>query len=244
MTNALERLGLSPSERKIYIHLFKHGPSYANSISGQTGINRTNVYEAMARLLTKGLISYIVRNKVKWYQARSPDSLLSLVKKAEEDLIKTRKALKIEIGSLKKFPLPERSLEASIFVGKKGLRMLFDNIISAGKPIRLIASELQFKKVFGPYFELWHRQRIKKGIRQKSIFPKRFEGKVKRRKLLEYRFVDDRFTNPTTTIIYGDSCLFIQWSGQPLAIRISDKNITRTHKNYFDMLWGSHFFPK
>ena len=100
-----------------------------------------------------------------------------------------------------------------------------------------MAAELQFKQIFGPYFELWHKKRIEKRINQRSIFPKSFREKIKERRLLEYKFVDDKFTNPTTTIIYNDNCLFIQWSKEPIAIKINNKEIVKSHLNYFNILW-------
>ena len=43
--------------------------------------------------------------------------------------------------------------------------------------------------------------------------------------------------NPTTTIIYGDTVLFIQWSDDILAIKINNENIANSHLNYFNLLW-------
>ncbi|GAG12646.1 unnamed protein product, partial [marine sediment metagenome] len=143
-----------------------------------------------------------------------------------------------DINNLKVIP-DKKSLEANIFVGKKGLRMLYEEILETQKSISLIAAELQFKKLFGPYFELWHKKRIERKIKQRTIIPQSFKTKLKKRNLLKYKFVDNKFTNPTTTIIYGDNCLFIQWSKEPIAIKIQNKEIVKSHLNYFNMLWGS-----
>ncbi|MFH2027830.1 MAG: DUF2250 domain-containing protein [Nanoarchaeota archaeon] len=229
---------LSPSETKIYLHLAKTGSSYANQISSETKINRTNVYEALDRLISKGLVSSITKNNVKWFEAKDPNSVLNLIKEKEYEFQKTKDDLKKDIDEFKKTIHPEKSnLEANVFVGKKGLRILFEEMLEIKKPISLIASQLQFKKVFGPYFELWHRLRIKNNIKQRSIFPKIYKNRLKPRKLLKYKFVDN--INPTTTIIYGDNCLLIQWSDEPLAIKINNKEITKSHLNYFNMLWNS-----
>lgn len=234
----LSKLGFSPSEIKIYLHLLKTGSSYANKISSETKLNRTNVYEALDRLITKGVISFITRNKVKWFEAKSLKLIISLLKEKEEQLKKTKKQLLDDINNLKVIP-DKKSLEANVFVGKKGLRMLFEEILEIRKPISLIAAELQFKNLFGPYFELWHKKRIEKKIRQRTIFPESFKSKLKNRKFLKYKFVDNKFTNPTTTIICGDNCLLIQWSKEPIAIKIENKEIAKSHLNYFNMLWGS-----
>ena len=235
----LKKLGFSPSEIKVYFSLIRNGSSYANKISSETKLNRTNVYEALDRLIAKGVISFIVRNKVKWFEAKSPESILSLIQEKEEELQKNKSDISNQINSLKKLANTDKKLEASIFVGKKGLRMLFDDILEAGKPISLIAAEIQFRKFFGPYFELWHKIRIEKKISQRSIFTKKFKEILEKRKFLDYKFVDDKFTNPTTTIIYGDNCLFIQWSKEPIAIKIRDKNIAKSHLNYFNLIWNS-----
>lgn len=233
----LEKLGFSPSEITIYMHLLREGRSYSSRISASTGLNRTNVYEALDRLVDKGIVSYVTRNKVKWFQAKAPGSLLTLVQAQEDELQKTRKKLRKEIGALQ---LPKHDpLEANIFVGKKGLRMIFEDVLEAGEPVSLIASKLQFKEVFGPYFKLWHKKRAKANIRQRTIFPEQFKKKVRPRKFLDYRFVDQKYTNPSTTLLYGDNCILINWTEEPIAIKIQNKEIAKSHQNYFDMLWAS-----
>ena len=234
----LSKLGFSPSEIKIYIYLFKTGSSYANKISSETKTNRTNVYEALDRLVAKGVVSFITKNKVKWFEAKNPDSVLTLIKEKEEELKVTKDNLLKDINSLKISP-DKKSLEANVFVGRKGLRMLFEEILEAKKSISFIASQWQFKEYFGPYYDLWHKQRAKKGIKQRTIFPMSFKEKINKKELLELKFVDNKFTSPTSTVIYGDNCLLIQWSKEPIAIKINNKEIAKSHLNYFNMLWGS-----
>jgi sugar-specific transcriptional regulator TrmB len=233
----LAKLGFSPSEIKIYLHLYKTGSGYANKISSETNINRTNVYEALDRLISKGAISFIIKNNIKWFEAKNPELIFSLIKEKEEELETTKKDLYIDIKEIKDKKQDKKPLEANIFVGKKGLRILFEEILEIEKPVSIIASEFQLKDIFGAYFYLWHKQRIEKGIKQRSIFPQKFKGKLEKRKLLEYRFIEDKFTNPTTTIIYGDNCLFIQWVKDPIVIKMQNKEITKSHLNYFDLLW-------
>ncbi|MDP2750617.1 MAG: helix-turn-helix domain-containing protein [Nanoarchaeota archaeon] len=236
---SLSKLGFSPSEVKVYLHLVKAGSSYANRISADTKLNRTNVYEALDRLVSKGAISFISKNKVKWFEANKPEKLISLLDEKEDELKKSRKELFSAILSLKNISAQAKPLEASVFTGKKGLRMLFEDILETKKPIYLIAANLQFKEIFGPYFELWHKKRIERKIPQKTILPKKLKNKVEKRELLEYKFIDDKYTSPTTTIVYGENCLLIQWDKEPVAIKISSKQISKSNLNYFNILWAS-----
>jgi sugar-specific transcriptional regulator TrmB len=232
----LSKLGFSPTEIKVYMNLLNEGSSYPKEISFKTKINRSNVYEALDRLLSKGLISYITKNNIKWFEAKSPESIFTLIENKEEELKKTKLELKKDIKKIN--PLQEKSqLEANIFVGKKGLRIIFEDILNEKKDIFFFASKLQFKDFFGPYFELWHKKRISLGLKQRTIFHKDMKLKVKERKLLQLKFIDDKYANPTSTLIYGNNCVFIQWSKEPLAIKINNKEITRSHLNYFNMLW-------
>ncbi len=232
----LTRLGFSPSEIKVYIHLLKIGSSYPKKISSETKINRSNIYEALDRLIAKGVVSFITKNKVKWFEANKPESIMSLIKEKEEEIEKAKNQL---VNDLKKIEpnQDKKSLEAGIFTGKKGLRVIFEEILKERKPISLIAAEFQFKEVLGSYFELWHKKRVQQKIEQRSIFPRDYKLKLKKKEFLTYKFVDNSYTNPTTTIIYGDNCVFIQWVKEPIAIKIHNKEIAKSHLNYFNMLW-------
>ncbi|MBS3122169.1 DUF2250 domain-containing protein, partial [Candidatus Woesearchaeota archaeon] len=178
----LSKLGFSPSEIKIYLHLIQSGCSYPKKISTETKINRTNVYEALDRLMSKGVISYIIKNNIKWFEAKKPQSLLTIIKEKEDEIAKSKNQILKEINRLS-MNQHKPSLEANIFVGKTGLRMIFEEILELNKPISLIAAQLQFKELFGPYFELWHKKRIERGISQRSIFPNNLKSKLKERKL-------------------------------------------------------------
>ena len=97
---SLEEIGFSPSEIKVYLYLLRKGSGYANRISSETGINRTNVYEALDRLVSKGVTSFINKNKVKWFEAKSPNSLLSLIKEKEEEFKATKNDILEDIKTL------------------------------------------------------------------------------------------------------------------------------------------------
>ncbi|MBI2661297.1 hypothetical protein HYX09_03445, partial [Candidatus Woesearchaeota archaeon] len=198
------------------------------------------VYEALGRLASRGLVASVARNKVKWFEAKSPESVFSLIDEKQEELASIRQDVEEGMTSLKKHIKSDKALlEAGIFIGKKGLRMLLEDILKENKHISIIGSKLQFRELFGPYYELWHRQRIERKITQRTIFPDKLKNKVIKRKYLEYRFVDDKFTNPTATIIYGSNCLFIQWSKEPIVIKIQSRGIAKSHLNYFNLLWTS-----
>lgn len=235
MEKTLQEFGFSPSESKVYLCLLENGASYPNKISAATGINRTNVYGAVERLAKKGVISYVVKNKVKWYEAKSLDVIEALIREKTYALNDARKSISTYKSKLK--GIRKRPLEATIFTGKKGLRILFEEMLDKRKPIYVIASKLQIKEIFGPYHKLWHKERIKRKIMQYTILPEKYEKLIPEREYHKCKFINPKFTSPTATWLYGDICLLIQWKKEPVAVRLQDKEIVQSHKNYFSMLW-------
>lgn len=236
---SLAKLGWSPSEIKVYLQLLK-GCSYANRISAETGINRTNVYEALDRLVLKGVVSFVSKNKVKWYEAKGVDSILSIIRQKEQEFILLGQQIREELKEVD----GKKELEATIFTGKKGLRMLFEEMLLAKKPISILgAKALKLRSFLGPYFMLWQKRRQELLIKQRTIFPLSAKNIVENDytqdfKHYQYKLIED-FDNPTTTIIFGDVCLLIQWSDEPMVVKIKNKGIADSHQNYFNSLWNS-----
>ena len=42
---------------------------------------------------------------------------------------------------------------------------------------------------------------------------------------------------PTTTLIYGDKIVLFNWELPYNAVVISNKNLTDTYRNHFELLW-------
>jgi sugar-specific transcriptional regulator TrmB len=58
-----ESLGLSPNEGKLYETLLERGESSVSDIALAAGIHRRNAYDAMERLMQKGLCFEIFSNQ-------------------------------------------------------------------------------------------------------------------------------------------------------------------------------------
>ena len=81
-----KNLGMSPNEAKIYEELIHLGESSVNTISIKTNVNRSNVYDAMERLVEKGLAAGVMIKGQKHFRAAHPRRLLELLKEKQEEL--------------------------------------------------------------------------------------------------------------------------------------------------------------
>ena len=75
----LKSAGLTDNESKIYLALIDLGPSLAGQISRKTGMYRRSVYDTIEMLIEKGLVSYILQNNRKIFQAANPERLLQII---------------------------------------------------------------------------------------------------------------------------------------------------------------------
>ena len=71
----LQKLGLNKSESKAYLTLLELGSASAGIIADKAQISPSKIYGVLEKLLQKGLISYIIKARTKFYSAASPQKL-------------------------------------------------------------------------------------------------------------------------------------------------------------------------
>ncbi|MFH1126359.1 MAG: helix-turn-helix domain-containing protein, partial [Candidatus Altiarchaeota archaeon] len=150
MAKELEAIGVTGNDAEVYIALAKTGETTAYEISKKTGIHRGNVYDCLDRLIEKGLISYITKNKIKYYQVTEPSKLLELLKEKEKAL----QSLAEQIVSRKKEP----GVKVRIFEGKKGLAMVYRDILDTGQDYYALGATGKIYALLGFTYEMFVKQ--------------------------------------------------------------------------------------
>ena len=90
---ALQRLGLTEYESKIYLALLKMGPIKASEVSFQAHVPRTKTYGAIRQLQEKSLISIFPGKPEIYFIDKSPDEVLSPIVNNRETELKESKDL-------------------------------------------------------------------------------------------------------------------------------------------------------
>lgn len=232
MEKILERLkdaGLTGNEAKVYYELLKRGEIVANNIAKNIGLDRTLTYTILNNLIDKGQVSYIIKEKKKFFSATDPENLLNSIKKKEAII----KDLIPELRTIKTFDKPEQ--EIKIFEGKDGFRNL----------VNLALKEKEFC-AFGAtgwgYYAFYEMPRVAKEIAKKKI-KVRLIGDKKFRKTEAFnikgfksKYLDVKSKSPTS--IFGDYVtIHLTTKEKPFIILIKNKDIAETYKNYFEVLW-------
>src|SRR3989338_10011137 len=127
----LEQIGLTESEIKVYFALMKLGSASTGPIIDKAKINHSKIYLILNKLLDKGLVSFIIKNNVKFYQASDPENLARYLKAKKESIAKQEKELEKIIPELKmQQELAKNKQEATVYVGYEGIKTAFNFILS------------------------------------------------------------------------------------------------------------------
>jgi sugar-specific transcriptional regulator TrmB len=225
----LERIGLSKNEARVYLILLKLGSQKAGGISKESQINRTTTYDALKRLLEKGLISYVVKANRKWFEPGDPKRLTQFIKEMEEDAKQVAPILQ------KIYKTPKEKRNVTMFYGYKGIKSVFMDIISEGKINCVMDSEGQFFERM-PYFAPQYiKQLERKNIKVKHLVR---EGRdVKPSKTTEIRFIAKKTKSEAAINIYGNKVAIIIWTEPPEAVIIENRAVADSFRDYFEILW-------
>lgn len=135
----LKQFGLNASESELYLYLLENGDSSVNSISTETTIGRTNVYDYAKSLKDKGLIDDYEKQGKIFYRALSPLELERVINSKKDELSKLNNTYESIISKLK--DMYYRNTELSrfeYFIGDEGYRNVCNRIFLEGNDDKLI----------------------------------------------------------------------------------------------------------
>jgi len=230
----LEQAGITALEAKIYLCLLEKGSIRAGEISRHAGIHRRSVYDAIERLIQKGLVSYIKINNRRYYEAADPQRLIELLRQKEDNI----KQIMPELQLLRKFS--EDKKEVLFFRGKQAIKTVFDDQIKTGKEILIFGDAVNVNEIVKYYFPRFDKQRVEKNIKVRMLFDQtaRKQKYLKKIPLAEVRFVKKGNKAPVSTNIYADKVSVIIWEQNPKAILIKEASLAKSFKSYFEFIWG------
>ena len=225
----LESVGFSPNEIKVYLTLNDHGSMKAGRISKLAHIDRSSAYNALKLLLEKGLASYVLIGKVKWFQATGPKRILEFLQEQEAevreilpDLHERHKKNKIE-GQVR------------LFKGIKGVRAIFLDMIRTGKDNYVFGSEGHFSERM-PEFALQFK-RMKKENNMKTFMICRKDRRELDVGSANHKYLPNISESSAVTNIYGDKIAILIWMDEPEGIIIENSVAAKAYKSYFDFMW-------
>ena len=250
----LNHLGLTYGEAKVYLSLLKLGSAKVGVIVRDSSISYSKVYDVLQRLSMKGLVSQIVIENIKRFNAVEPYRLHEYIKRKEEELNTQKGIIDKIIPQLAEFAKDNRNKKkssAEIFVGDSGLKtayeILFSNLSGRSKKnndpykddvLRFFYPHAGYHEVATPFYSRLYQFQKSKRIKHKGIATSAFKNSKHFEEVpkdFNLRFVN--FPLPGTMDILRDKLLIISWNNIATGILIISEEIAEHFKNYFDRIW-------
>ncbi len=228
--------GLTVNEARVYLTLLKLGSASVTEITKESKVHRVNVYDVIERLLTKGLISSILKANKQFYEAASPDNLLHLLDSKRENIKEALPEMKLLYEQRK-----DRQ-EIHYFKGPQGVFNAYNMILEQGETLYAIGGSGYNREILKHRHKIWDQERIKRKINVKAIYYEslRATKKTDKERLWETRFIANEYQSNLMIDICGDLSIIL--FPQPkkediLAVVIESRGIADGYRKQFEFMW-------
>jgi len=235
----LLKIGLTEGEAKVYVALSELGSSTVGPIVQKSGVAYSNVYDILNRLIEKGIVSFIIKAKTKYFQAVSPSNLFDYLEDKEKEIINQKNSLKKILPELEKLQGVKPQQSAEIFLGKKGLKTAYEKLLSGAtkndENLFFYIHEKEYAKesdLF--YFSI---NEILKKVSMRGICNEGWKDSdfLKDAKYLDLRYVE--FPIPGNMEVCKDKILLVSWEKPVTATLIHSQSIANNLRTYFNDVW-------
>lgn len=233
-TSSLEKAGLTKNQANIYISLLKLGEASAQQIMKESGMHRSRVYDSLEHLEKQGIVSSVVRDFKKYFQAIEPEKLLNYIEERKE-------ALRQAIPQLKQLEgMKKEEIQGSVYKGQEGLKAIHYEMLKEGKDIQVLGAKgLIFSDM--PYFiENFEKQRLKKKIKMICLWDNEHAKKRSEKQILvKGKLLPKGYESNGVVNIFGNKVATVLWKEKhPSAFLIDNKDIADSYRKWFDLIWN------
>ncbi len=239
----LEQIGLTRSEINVYLALLELGSSSTGKIVDKSKATSSKIYEILGRLIQKGLVSFIIKSGVKYFEAAPPERIMDYMDEKEKLLSNQKKQLKDIIPELKlKQTLSKYKSEATIYKGMKGVETAFYSALQLMKrnDETLVIGAPSRTEIVNKFFVKFHKQRAKKGVKIRIIYNEKSRGELRTLPgnvpLSGVKFSPE--TTPASVNIYKNRVLIFPETEEHLLIAIDSKEVADSFRVQFEMWWN------
>ncbi|MCK4319910.1 hypothetical protein KAW38_05070 [Candidatus Micrarchaeota archaeon] len=235
-TSALEDIGLTGVEIKVYLALLELGSSSAGPIVKRSNLQNAVVHRALHSLGEKGLVTYVLEGRKRSYQCINPRSISDFIedkKKRFEEILPELLARQNTAG---------KKPEATIYRGIRGIKEMLNYLVqdSPEEYDSYGGSKPQQERLGDYFWRHLHNRRIKNKTKARIIFQPslRYWGKeLDKKPLTKVRYTKKEIEPLQETVIGGNKVAIIVYTEKPYGFLIEDSIPANSYRKFFDMLW-------
>jgi len=236
-TELLKEIGLTETEIKAYLALLYLGASSAGKIAESSGLYRKNLYDALTRLIEKGLVTYVIEKKIKYFQPKSPENLINYLEERKAIIDEKKSEVEKIIPELKsKFQELQPEIESEIYRGLEGIKTILKECLNY-KEVLFIGATGDVENRLHYFWPHYNKKRIRLKCKWKLLLVHEAKDKpITKSKYYEYKVLPKILSGLNVIYIYGDYVANVLWLEKPLAFVIKHKTLSNNYKTYFNYL--------
>lgn len=248
--SSLREAGLTEGEIKVYLALLEIGSSTTGPIVEKSGIARSIIYQILEKLIQKGLVSVITKEKTKYFQSAEPRKILEYIDEREAKFIENKKIVEKLLPELILKQKMAPKSQTNMYFGYKGIRTAHEHLyqkLKKGEEYYYLGVPAFQPKEQHLYWKRDHLRRIKARIKCRLLFnmgtdPKTLANRNSY-KGAQARYMPIEIKTPATFMTYKDTTVIILQAPHAIAVEIIDQDITDSFQAYFDEFWkrSKHF---
>lgn len=234
-------IGLSPNEAKMYETMLVEGEMTVGDVSLKSKIHRRNVYDAMNRLIEKGLVFQIMGRGENVYRPVDPSKLMELVDEKRMKLEGVMPRLETMFNAR-----PEQEA-AYIYKGVEGFMNYLRDILSVQEDVCFIGAKGAW---FDPRLQIFLDRFLvdakNRGVKYRHIFDyevRNEASRVPKSVGKPYKFLPKKYSTPSMVDIFGDHVVSFTGAG---LMEINDditifviisKPMADSYRKWFQFMW-------
>jgi len=238
---ALREAGLSLNEAKVYGALLRLKEAGVEMLAVKSGVHRRNVYDCIAKLIEKGLLSEIFIEKKKYYRAINPSRLLDLLGEKETAVRNAMPELEKEFARI------DEGERAYIYRGISGFRNYMQDILEVGEPVYFIGAKGGW---FDPRLRLFCLNFLKKAKTKKIQYYHLFDWEMQSEmpEVMKsvgkpYKFLPKGYSTSAAIDVFGDRVVTFTGLGvgrlddQLTQFVIVSRRLADSYRTWFQYMW-------
>ena len=238
----LKEIGLSEGEIIVYLALLKLGEAKKTELAKQAGVSSSKIYEICGRLQKKGIVGTLLKENKTCFRAMEPSRLMDFFQEKTAKLESQKKELEKAIPLLKNYSKTEEN-KTSLYEGLNAIKNFYRTLLEELK------QEEEYYVIgvnYGDnlpgikeFFENFHRQRAKKGIKVKMLVNNDARNTLVKTipSKSEIRFLPQYLMSNMIILFYKDKSFIFFLAKDAIGLLIENKEITAGFKAYFDAFW-------
>lgn len=237
----LMEIGMTKNEAQVYLSLLELGSAKVVEIANKCKLHRPNVYDALQKLIEKGIVSIISKDSTKYYQASDPSMLDKVLKEKELKL----QGIMPELYTL--FNMKKTRSFANVYEGIGAVTKILEGLLRHNEVILVYGIPKVAPEMVKFFIMNFHKRRIEQKIIMKHIYNFNAIERINMLNNMPYteaKYTPSKVESLVATFICGNEVSLIIWTEIPKIIQIIDKDAADSYRQHFNLLWNIAKVPK